>query len=346
MKLNAVRLDPETMVDSRLGDSVDFILQPDEVAKGAHAYHSYLESIRAAEARRTAADALDALAFVITKGRCAGHEFPWHQVRSHHGAAALTILREVGTPTRVESYRCEREQGRKVRRMPETYAGRQVSRTRDLLCRLLLECSSLGYAEACEAGRTAEIMRPGGNTVSRGRVLTESEFRGLVAACARETAPAASRDKVVLRFGYESGLRLSEIVAANLDDLSWSNQTGGVTLRVRGSRGQRGRSVPLSNDTLIAVEDWLEVRSRDEGPLLCPILRGNRIEIKRLKGAEIRQLCNLRAEKAGVQLFLPQDLRRRVAEVDSKRKPNGPASHPVSLFAEEAEAGPEAIQFP
>ena len=345
MNSNAVRVDPETMVDSRLGDSVDFILRPDEVAKGAHAYESYLESIRVADARRAAADALDALALVITDGRCAGHEFPWHQVRSHHGAAALTILREAGTPTRVEAYRCEREQGRKVRRMPESYASRQVSRTRELLCRLLLECSSLGYAEAREADRNAQIMRPGGNTVSRGRILTDSEFRGLVAACERESSPSACRDKVVLRLGYEGGLRLSEIVAADLKDLSWSNQTGGVTLRVRGSRGQRGRSVPLSNNTLIAVEDWLEVRSRDEGPLLCPILRGNRIEIKRLKGAEVRQLCNLWAEKAGVQLFLPQDLRRRVAESGARRKANA-ARRSVSLFLDEADTGPEEIQFP
>ena len=175
--------------DVRNAEATDFLLGEGEVAQGSHAYETYLESIRAPERRRVAADALDALALIITDGKRVGSEFPWHQVRAHHGTAALSLIRESGIPARVESYLCERDSERKLRRSPEVYPSRQVQRMREVLRQMLLRCSELGYAEAEEAGRATEILRPGGNTVARGRMLTDGEFRALVSVCGKETSP-------------------------------------------------------------------------------------------------------------------------------------------------------------
>ena len=346
MKSSAARKGPETSVESPVDETTDFLIGSEEVAKGAQAYRTYLSSVRQAETRRVAADVLDALAFVFTNGRCAAEEFPWHQVRAHHGEAAFAILREPGTPARVESYLCERDRERRPRRSPESFPGRRVRKTRDVLCRLLLECSSLGYFEHEELERTTELLRPGGNTVARGRMLEDGEFRALVVVCERDKSASGCRDNLILRFGYEGGLRLSEILAAQLDDLTWNQRSGGVALRVRGTRGQKSRSIALSNGALIAVEDWLELRGRETGALLRPIVRNNRVENQRLKGEDIRAVCTRRAEQAGVELFLPQDLRRRVAERTPKRATSQAPNRTLALFGDfEEQETDERIQF-
>lgn len=334
MALEAARLDSEEISSRSGSDSTDFVLGETEVAKGSHAYANFLASIRSEERRRVVADALDTLALVITDGKRLGSEFPWHQIRAHHGTAALSLLREAGIPARVESYLCERYTERKLRRAPEVYPSRQVQKIRETLRQMLLRCSELGYAEAEETGRVTEILRPGGNTVARGRMLTDGEFRALMSVCRKDASPAGCRDNIVLRLGYEGGLRMSEVSSVSIDDLKWNERSGGVRVRVRAARGQRSRSVPLSNGGLIAVEDWLELRGRDDGPLLCPVTRSKKVDVKRLSGAEIRQICTCRAEQAGVELFSPQDLRRRVAEGGPARRANGVRQPALALFGE------------
>lgn len=347
MASQVVSCSPAVIVDPRQEESTDFSLADVEVAKGSHAYQSFLDSIRLPERRRVAADALDTLALVITAGKRLGSEFPWHQVRAHHGTAALSLLRESGVPARVESYFCHRDQNRKLRRAPEVYLPRQVQQIRGVLRRMLLECSALGYAEVEETDRVTEILRPGGNTVARGRMLTHGEFRALISVCAKDKSPRGCRDNIILRLGYEGGLRMSELASVRLDDLKWNDRSGAVRIRVRAARGQRGRWVPLSNDGLIAVEDWLELRGREAGSLLRPISRSKKVEHRRLSGADIRLVCNRRAEQAGVELFSPQDLRRRVAEGGLSRHSNRVRQQALSLFGDKPEElGEERLSFP
>ena len=333
--------------DLRNSETTDFLLGEGEVAKGSHAYETYLDSIRAPERRRVAADALDTLALIITDGKRVGSEFPWHQVRAHHGTAALSLLRESGIPARVESYLCERDSERKLRRSPEVYPSRQVQRMREVLRQMLIRCSELGYAESEEAGRATEILRPGGNTVARGRMLTDGEFRALVSVCQKDSSPTGCRDNIVIRLGYEGGLRMSELSSVRIDDLKWNDRSGGVRVRVRAARGQRSRTVPLSNGGLIAVEDWLELRGREDGPLLCPLTRSKKVDTKRLSGAEIRQICTRRAAESGVELFSPQDLRRRIAEGVVSKRANRVRQQALALFGEESETeDEERLSFP
>jgi integrase/recombinase XerC len=65
----------------------------------------------------------------------------------------------------------------------------------------------------------------------------------------------ACRDKAMLELFYSSGLRLEELVNANLDDLDRPQQLLTVT-----GKGGKQRIVPVGKIALQAVQDWLEQR--------------------------------------------------------------------------------------
>jgi integrase/recombinase XerC len=69
--------------------------------------------------------------------------------------------------------------------------------------------------------------------------------------------PAGVRDRAILETLYSAGLRVSELVGINLDDLDLVDGY----VRVRG-KGKRERFAPLGSHAIVAIRDWLKVRSR------------------------------------------------------------------------------------
>ena len=65
----------------------------------------------------------------------------------------------------------------------------------------------------------------------------------------------ACRDKAILELFYSSGLRLEELVNANISDIDWPQQL----LRVTG-KGSKQRIVPVGKIALAAVQAWLAQR--------------------------------------------------------------------------------------
>ena len=100
------------------------------------------------------------------------------------------------------------------------------------------------------------------------------------------------------------------MAALTLKDMKYDGRRGQVTVYVKGTKDTRGRTVPLQNGALIALEDWLEARGDQDGPLLCPVRKGGKVERRRMTATAIRLCCNKRAEQAGVEPFSPNDLRR------------------------------------
>ena len=297
-------------------EGVEFVLAEEEVAKGAEVVTSFLGSIKVEGHRQAAGVALDKLALLITAGRCEAMEFPWHQLEGHHGATALALLKEEGVPETIERYMCARDRDRKLLRTPSVYPSREIQKIRNALRKVLNASTALGHVDPENPGRAAELLTPAGNTVLRGRMLTAGEFRALLASCDRDKASAGKRDSLIFHLGFEGGLRLGEMLGTGLGDIEFDQGSGRLAVKVRGTRGVKARTVPLSNDAMIVLEDWLEKRGRQDGPLLCPVGRGGRVEVGRLKGVDLRLACTRRAQEAGVELFSPQDLRRRVAAGD------------------------------
>jgi integrase/recombinase XerC len=67
--------------------------------------------------------------------------------------------------------------------------------------------------------------------------------------------PLGARDRAILELFYASGLRLSELVGLDLEDLNLSSRM----VRVLG-KGRKERIVPFNRSTMDAVRAWLQHR--------------------------------------------------------------------------------------
>lgn len=66
------------------------------------------------------------------------------------------------------------------------------------------------------------------------------------------------RDLSMWELFYSSGLRLSELVNLNLDDLDLQD----ATLLVKHGKGNKSRVVPIGRKAIKAINDWIEVRDK------------------------------------------------------------------------------------
>jgi len=65
----------------------------------------------------------------------------------------------------------------------------------------------------------------------------------------------ACRDQAILELFYSSGLRLDELVSANIADINWSEKL----IRVRG-KGNKERVLPIGRLAAAALQRWLQIR--------------------------------------------------------------------------------------
>ena len=82
--------------------------------------------------------------------------------------------------------------------------------------------------------------------------LSEDEMEALIGAPSVET-PLGRRDRAILELFYASGLRLSELVGLDIDDLNLS----GRVVRVLGKGGKQ-RLVPFNRTAESALRAWLK----------------------------------------------------------------------------------------
>ena len=88
------------------------------------------------------------------------------------------------------------------------------------------------------------------------------------------SSPLGRRDRAILELFYASGLRLSELVGLDLDDVNLS----GRVVRVLG-KGRKERIVPFNQSTAAALRAWLADREQflrtDRGQTPAPRLPGS-----------------------------------------------------------------------
>ena len=90
--------------------------------------------------------------------------------------------------------------------------------------------------------------------------LSEPEIERLIES-PNTGDPLGRRDRAILELFYASGLRLSELVAIDLEDLN----LGDRMVRVMG-KGRKERLVPFNQSTLSAIRAWMKDRA---GILAC-----------------------------------------------------------------------------
>ena len=158
----------------------------------------------------------------------------------------------------------------------------------------LAELHKHGQARA-SAARKLSSLRAFGRYLRREQ-LVESEPAALAVAPKREqrmpahlsvdemvrllempdaSTPLGRRDRAILELFYASGLRLSELVGLDLEDLNLSARM----VRVMG-KGRKERLVPFNTSTKHAVAAWLKDRAaivRPNGDALFVNARGSRL---------------------------------------------------------------------
>ncbi|MGY1793312.1 tyrosine-type recombinase/integrase [Geodermatophilus sp. SYSU D00525] len=109
-------------------------------------------------------------------------------------------------------------------------------------------------------------------------VLAPDQARAVVESTAGADDPVGLRDAVVLELLYASGIRVSELVGLDVDDVD----RGRRLLRVLG-KGRKERSVPYGAPAERALDAWLTrgrpaLATPDSGPALLLGRRGRRLD--------------------------------------------------------------------
>ncbi len=118
--------------------------------------------------------------------------------------------------------------------------------------------------------------------------------------------PLDVRDKALIAILRGGGLRRAELVNLNLADYHPNKSR----LDIIGAKGGKDRTVYLPESAIAYVNQWLKMRGKKAGALICPVFRGGKIIIRRLSTDGVLKIIRNRAKKAGINSFSPHDFRR------------------------------------
>jgi integrase len=160
--------------------------------------------------------------------------------------------------------------------------------------------------------------RPGGHERDPPRARDRAAAPGQAArarALARIVDPielttrAAYRDRALLLLGFAAALRRSELVALDVEDLSF-DPAKGVLLTIRRSKTDQERAgaqvaVPYAragNDlcAVRALLAWLETAEIHRGPVFRQMRRGDTLTDQRLTDQSVALIVKRRAQAAGL----------------------------------------------
>ncbi|MGD2039810.1 MAG: site-specific tyrosine recombinase XerD [Anaerolineae bacterium] len=86
------------------------------------------------------------------------------------------------------------------------------------------------------------------------KAISQEEIERLLAAPTQEDTPKALRDRALLEVLYATGLRVTELVSLNVDDVNMAS----ATVRVVRPKDQRERLVPLHERAVEPLQEYLE----------------------------------------------------------------------------------------
>ena len=110
------------------------------------------------------------------------------------------------------------------------------------------------------------------------RVPTIEEVNTVLDAEMPECSAFEQRDRVILELLYGCGIRNSELIGINLDDIRWSNEM----ILVRG-KGRKERYVPFGESARAALQDYLAQRQR----MLAETRRAEKALLINLRGTRL-----------------------------------------------------------
>ncbi|MBD2537014.1 tyrosine-type recombinase/integrase [Nostoc flagelliforme FACHB-838] len=230
--------------------------------------------------QRTMEGALNTIATLITNGECDAYTLDWSALRYQHTAAIRTALMQKFAPATTNKILCA-------------------------LRRVLKEAYRLELMDASDYAKAVDFPSVRVKRKLRGRALSPEEIAALMKACMSDPTAQGVRDAALIAILRGAGVRRAEVVNLDLKDI---NPSGAIDIRL--GKGGKDRTVYLSSAAYAVVQDWLDVRGRKPGPLLCPIRKGGLVQLRRMTSQAVLLILEKRATESGVESFSPHDFRR------------------------------------
>jgi integrase/recombinase XerD len=224
--------------------------------------------------------ALRVIAETMSGGKATPETFPWSEIRYQHSQRLRSIL-------------------------SEHYAPAAANKILSALRGVLHECFRLELMSAEDHARATDIEGIKGSSPVRGRALKTGELVALFEACDATTAQG-SRDAALLGVLYGVGLRRAEVVALAMKD--YDSETG--SLRIENGKGQKARTVYITNGAKEALAAWLEVRGSAPGALFLAVDKAGEVRPGAMSGQAVYAILKRLQGDAKVKTFSPHDARR------------------------------------
>ncbi len=253
-------------------------LTPRPVA-GTNPAQVYLGGL-AESGRRGMATALSQAAAVVTQGAGSIDTTPWHLLTADHVIAIKRKMIDNGAAPAT------------INRMLSALRG-------------VARCAwRAGLISVEHQARITDVPLAKVRRLPRGRHVAADEIAAMLDGCDLDT-PTGARDAAMLALLYGAGLRRSELVSLDLEDYDKADGTITVT-----GKGGHQRHVYAINGAKVVLDAWIRHRGDASGALLAPVAKGGRIQWRRLTAQSVRLRLRALAQRAGVPMFSPHDLRR------------------------------------
>jgi integrase/recombinase XerC len=215
------------------------------------------------------------------------YEVPWHLLQPGHLIALVAALREDG------------------------YAPNTSSLYVNALRGVMNEAWRLGLIDQNQLLKIRSVKPNSGTRIIQGRNLKRSLIREIMEVCAADPRPQGLRDSAIIAILYGSGMRKSESVNLDLEQIDFAERS----LRVLG-KGNKELVKYAPNWAFDKLNAWLAFRRSqlaagqdDDTFLFNRIRRGSHITRERISKHAIYYIAQQRGRQVGVKI-MPHDFRR------------------------------------
>lgn len=136
------------------------------------------------------------------------------------------------------------------------------------------------------------------------RWLKTPEISTLLDECVKDDRQQGLRDAALLALLYGCGLRRSEVVRIDVEDLNSSE----LSVLIRG-KGNKERRVYPPARAWDLVNEWIRESGKSSGPLFCRIRKGGVITSHRLTDQAVYFVIHQLIARTSIERFTPHDLR-------------------------------------
>jgi site-specific recombinase XerD len=151
-----------------------------------------------------------------------------------------------------------------------------------------------------------DIKARGETRLPKGKAVPPREMKLLLAACTADARMQGPRDAAIIWTLYAGGLRRSELVKLDMNDLIPEDGA----LLVQG-KGNKQRQIYLNDDAWDCLMAWIDtVRGDHPGPLFTRIRKNDDITDNRLSAKAVYFLLEQRCIETGIEIARPHDMRR------------------------------------